>query len=70
MKIERVVKELHKDELDLINLLKLYIGVETLTHCIEGLDPEDPNYKILYEYLLARLHDLNDLSHDIELLRL
>ena len=55
------IKELQKDQMDLMKLLKIYIALETLIHCIDSLDPEDKNYDILRNYLTARMIDLNDL---------
>ena len=67
-KIDSIINEMHKDQIDMLNLLKLNIGMETLGLCIHSLDPDDKNYEILHEYLLARMQDLDNLSKDTELL--
>ena len=64
---KKIINEMHKDELELMNLLKLYVGMETLIHCIDGLDKDDKHYGILYDYLLARMHDLNDMAEESKL---
>lgn len=66
-KINNIINEMHRDQMDIVNLLKLYIGMETLGLCITSLDPEDKNYEIIHDYLAARMQDLNDLSHDAHL---
>lgn len=55
------IKELQKDQMDLMKLLKIYVALETLIQCINSLDPKDKNYDILRNYLTARMIDLNDL---------
>ena len=64
---KKIIKEMQKDELEIMNLFKLYVGMETLVHCIDALDKDDKHYGIIYDYLLGRMHDLNDLAEESKL---